>query len=223
MTGVEATGLFDRTNPIRDRLSRSLIQCERDASLSGPDFPAPSQLSSSAPLQAAIQKFETWLNETSSDVKTRDTAFAVSLFSSRENVILYENYYTPPAVDVGVKEVGRDSVFCIGNICKVITVWAFLIAAGNGHFSDPVTKHVPELAEWVAKRKAGADGGDDSVTYDNIDEVRWEDVTLGQLASHGAGIARDRELLLLLLAILTSCSMELTGSYINQSLGWTIA
>lgn len=175
-----------------------MTKYEKDAPLAGPDFPAPSHLKSSAPLQGAIKKFEAYLNnrDKSSDspqLKTEDTAFAVSLFSSRENVTLYEKYYTPPAVDMGVKEITQDSVFRVGSVSKVVTVWAFLITAGDEYFNDPVTKHVPELANLATKRSNEALGKSSSVTYDDIDTVRWEDVTLGQLASHGAGIARDRE------------------------------
>lgn len=194
MTNFEAATLTDRAQfQIQMHLSGPAREYERDAPLAGPDFPAPSHLGSSATLQAAIKKFEVYLNDKSSELKTEDTAFAVALFSSRENATLYENYYTPPA-DVGVKEVDRDSVFRIGSISKVITVWAFLIAAGDEYFSDPVTKHIPELAELVSKSSETDE--DPSVVYDDIDNVRWEDITLGQLASHGAGIARDRELLL---------------------------
>lgn len=214
MTNVEATGKpVDRTHPVRDRLATPRKQCEKDAPLSGPAFPAPSHLHpGSGPLQAAIEKFEAYLHDLTQElaptsgeqdlkpaagaIKTlKNAAFAVSLFSTRdhEDVTLYEKYHTPP-VDVGVKQVDRDSVFRIASISKVVTVWAFLIAAGDGYFNDPVTKHVPELAELVSKRRSRTNDDDESIAYDDIDEVRWEDVTLGQLAGHGAGIARDREL-----------------------------
>lgn len=212
MTNLEATGPVDRTRPVRDRLARPRKQYEKDAPLSGPAFPAPSHLHGSGLLQAAIQKFEAYLRDLTQEVaptsgeqdlkpagavKTlKNAAFAVSLFSAREHedvTLLYEKYHTPP-VDVGVKQVDRDSVFRIASISKVVTVWAFLIAAGDGYFNDPVTKHVPELAELVSKRSSRTNDDDDSIVYDDIDEVRWEGVTLGQLASHSAGIARDREL-----------------------------
>lgn len=211
MTNLEATGPVDRTHPVRDRLATPRKQYEKDAPLSGPAFPAPSHLHGSGPLQAAIQKFEAYLHDLTQEVAStssteqdlkpagavktlKNAAFAVSLFSAREqDVLLYEKYHTPP-VDVGVEQVDRDSVFRIASISKVVTVWAFLIAAGDGYLSDPITKHVPELAELVSKRRSRTNDDDDSIVYDDIDEVRWEDITLGQLASHGAGIARDREL-----------------------------
>lgn len=195
MTALESDILANRTKPtpglVLGGIPAPIKKYEKDVPLSGPDFPPPSHLSSSPALRSTIKKFEAHLNDKSSGLKTEDTAFAVSFFSSREKVTLYENYYTPPAVDMGVKEVDHDSVFRTGSISKVITVWAFLIAVGDEHFSDPVTKHIPELADLVAKRSEIFE--DSSVTYDDIEDVRWEDITLGQLASHGAGVARDRE------------------------------
>lgn len=209
-------------------LLRLSNQYGKDAPLAGPDFPAPSKLASSAPLKASIEKFETYLNDEASRLKTEDTAFAVSLFSSREKVTLYENYYTPP-VDMGVKEVNRDSVFRVGSISKVVTVWAFLIAAGDEYFHDPVTKHVPELADLTAKRSGASE--EPSVVYDDIETARWEDITLGQLASHGAGIARDCKLPVFLAtypglktspySLVSPCQLRLTG-YVDQWFGWTM-
>ncbi|KAK3939228.1 hypothetical protein QBC46DRAFT_342813 [Diplogelasinospora grovesii] len=68
--------------------------------------------------------------------------------------------------------------------------WAFLINAGDAYFSDPVTKYVPELADAT---RAAPGAGDDKIVYDDINNVRWEHVTLGNLGSQAAGIARDGE------------------------------
>lgn len=169
------------------------IVTHKDSPLAGPDFPAPSHLAQSRPLRAAIESFEAYLNNASSGFRTgEETAFAVSMFSAREQVTLYEHYYTPPG-NVGVETVDRDSVFRIASVSKVFTVWAFLIGTGGDrYFNEPITKFIPELADANQKRKETSPITSPLDTlYDDIDSVIWEEVTVGQLASHAAGIARD--------------------------------
>ena len=62
---------------------------------------------------------------------------------------------------------------------------------GDSYFSEPVTRYVPELAA-IATQSIN----NNSVGYDEVDNVRWDDVTLRTLASQMAGIARDGSLTL---------------------------
>ncbi|KAK5628829.1 hypothetical protein RRF57_004544 [Xylaria bambusicola] len=151
--------------------------------LAGPGFPPPSQLSNSSALSQSITKFERLFRGTS--LKGNDTAWAVALFSSKENKTLYEHYYTPP-VDIGVSRVDRDSIFRIGSVTKIFSVWSFLIEVGDEYFLEPVTKYIPELAN-----SSCAMGVCQQEVYNDIDCVKWNEVTLGQLASQSAGIPRD--------------------------------
>lgn len=157
----------------------------RDCPAAGPDFPPPSHFANSTSLSDAIAQIEALLANDTLGLQANDTAFGIALFSAKENLTLYERYYTPP-IDVGVEKVDRDSIFRIASVSKVFTVWSFLIEAGDGYFNDPITKFVPELANLT--ESASANG---TVGYDDLDEVRWEDVTLGNLASQAAGIPRD--------------------------------
>ncbi|KAI0401665.1 beta-lactamase/transpeptidase-like protein [Xylaria palmicola] len=152
-----------------------------ECALAGPEFPSPSYLSNSPLLARAIAQFEKSL----SGVQRNDTVWAVALFSSKENKTLYEHFYTPP-IDVGVPEVNRDSIFRIGSVSKVFSVWSFLKEVGDEHFNDPITKYVPELANLTCNKGVNSQG-----LYNDIDHVRWDEVTLGELASHAAGIPRD--------------------------------
>ncbi|KAI0509418.1 beta-lactamase/transpeptidase-like protein [Xylaria bambusicola] len=151
--------------------------------LAGPGFPSSAHLSNSSALSQSIAKFEKLSRSTS--LKGNDAAWAVALFSSRENKTLYEHYYTPP-VDIGVSRVDRDSIFRIGSVTKVFSVWSFLIEAGDEYFHEPVTKYIPELAN-----SSCAKGANQQEVYNDIDCIRWNEVTLGQLASQSAGIPRD--------------------------------
>ncbi|KAH8807394.1 beta-lactamase/transpeptidase-like protein [Xylogone sp. PMI_703] len=155
----------------------------QDCVLAGPDYPPSPSLSSSSLLATAILNFENLLINTTLGLQTGDTAWGVALFSSKENKTLYERYYTP-SIDLGVAEVNRDSIFRIGSVSKVFSVWSFLIEVGDEHFNSPITKYVPELANL--SHPLGI-----NTQYNDLDSVRWEDVTLGELASHAAGIARD--------------------------------
>ncbi|KAI0537084.1 beta-lactamase/transpeptidase-like protein [Xylaria digitata] len=162
-----------------------LATSSNTCALAGPGFPAPSHLSSSSLLSDAISQFEESLRDEKLSLQGKDTAWAVALFSSKENKTLYEHYYTP-SIDVGVSQVDRNSVFRIGSVSKVFSVWSFLIEVGDERFNDPITKYVPELANLGCTK-----GNNSQELYNDIDHVRWEEVTLGQLASHAAGIPRD--------------------------------
>ena len=155
-----------------------------DCVLLGPDFPSPSRLSNSSALAQATSKFESLLKNDALGLMPNDTAWGVALFSSKENRTLYQHYYTPP-IDIGVKEVDENSIFRIGSVSKVFSVWSFLIEVGDSYFNDPITKYVPELANL------GNSTGTNAL-YDDLDNVKWDEVTLGELASQAAGIPRDR-------------------------------
>lgn len=169
-------------------ITKILAVSPSECALAGPGFPSPSRLSNSSLLSEAIASFGKSLDDVQLDLQANDTAWAVALFSSKQNETLYEHYYTPP-IDVGVSKVDRNSIFRIGSVSKVFSVWSFLISVGDEHFNDPITKYIPELANLPC-----TDGLGQQELYNDIDHVRWEEVTLGQLASHAAGIARDREL-----------------------------
>ncbi|KAJ5806712.1 hypothetical protein N7474_010304 [Penicillium riverlandense] len=152
-----------------------------DCPLAGPAFPAPAHLSNSTLFHDAILEFEAQLTNRSLGLEGNDTAWAIAVFSAKENRTVYERYYTPP-INVSVKEVNEDSVFRLASASKVFTVWAFLKELGDSRFNDPITKYVPELANKSYHT---------DTVYDDIEDVRWEEVTLGELASQSAGIARD--------------------------------
>jgi CubicO group peptidase (beta-lactamase class C family) len=169
-------------------LAAKAIKAGTQCDLAGPGFPAPSGLSSSETLVEAIAAFENLLDD---GLRANDTAWTVALFSSKEKKTLYEQYYTP-SIDVGVAAVSEHSIFRIASISKVFSVWSFLIEVGDERFSDPITKYVPELLELG--NSTSSNNCSSRVVYDDIDHVKWEEITLGQLASHAAGIPRDRKL-----------------------------
>lgn len=70
-----------------------------------------------------------------------------------------------------------NSIYRIGDVTTLFTVWLFLIEAGEEHWSDAICQHVPELVQGQDK-----EGG--------IWSPDWEGITLGDLAAHLGGIGR---------------------------------
>lgn len=169
--------------------------------LLGPAYPAPTNLSTSAAFAAAKANITNILaNYTQAGGSSpatgsvffdpNQTSFTVEVFSVHEPGSLFQYYYTAPSLanaTSGVRKVDENSIFRIGSTSKLWTVLLYLIEAGSeGSFNDPVTKYIPEL------RAAGAEIVRNATERkDPIDFVRWDDVTIGELASHLAGVARD--------------------------------
>lgn len=158
-----------------------------DCPLFGPEFPAPRNLSKSPAISTAITSFDSLLKNTAG-AASNSSAYSASFFSLYNSNPLFQVHYTPPT-PIGVAKVDSNSIYRIGSVTKVLTVWTFLIEAGDAYFGDSITKYVPELKN-TSKLAAGT-------VYDDIDNVRWEDVTLGDLAGQTAGIARDGSINLL--------------------------
>jgi CubicO group peptidase (beta-lactamase class C family) len=116
-----------------------------------------------------------------------NTTFSVALFSANkgtaeEEPFFWEYHYTSPALRMTnhlSQNVTKDSIYRIGGLTEVFTVWSLLLAEGDQIFNDPVVKYLPELANTSKEQ------------LDTIYLVKWSDVTVGQLASHMSGIARD--------------------------------
>lgn len=170
--------------------------------LLGPVFPHASNLSfndafqnMTANLTATLEDIILAGNSTSSTtsiINSRDTSFALQIFSSDAapggNNTLFQYFFTSPATSnasSGVTQVDENTVFRIGSASKLWTVFTFLASAGEASLYDPVTKWVPEL-------QTAAVGADDAVDF-----VRWEDVTIQELASHLSGVGRDCKFYLL--------------------------
>lgn len=80
--------------------------------------------------------------------------------------------------------VDANSIYRIGGLTQVFTVWTFLIEAGDSHWNMPVTAYLPELAQVTQELNA---------KQDPVNYVNWDDILVGELASHMAGIARGCE------------------------------
>ncbi|KAI8625425.1 beta-lactamase/transpeptidase-like protein [Xylariaceae sp. FL1651] len=110
-----------------------------------------------------------------------NTSFHLNLFSEDDNLLSFGHAgtnLTESALPAGT--LNEDTIFRIGSISKLVTVYALLAEVGMDRMRDAVTTWVPELANV-------ANTGSKNV----VGQVGWEDVTIGALASHQAGLDRD--------------------------------
>jgi hypothetical protein len=160
--------------------------------LLGPDFPAPRKLSSSKTIQSAISNLTQILDQTIATgsstygpFDTNSTSFSLEIFSIHESAPIYSRHNNAGNLvssASGTKNIGGDTTYRVGSLTKLITVYTYLINAGDITFNDPITKYIPELQAEADALKA---------TENPLDYVAWEDVTIGDLASQMADIGRD--------------------------------
>ncbi|KAJ5294955.1 hypothetical protein N7508_009776 [Penicillium antarcticum] len=171
----------------------SPMLCFTPCPLLGPAFPPltlnTSDKTISAALKILTQEFDTLVNTTAGthgDISP-NTTFSITLFSSdngnaENEAFFWQYHHTAPALQqfsYGSHSADQDSIYRIGGLTEVFTVWGLLITEAGGQIlNDPITKYLPELLDGT---------GDQDV----IEHVEWEDVTVGQLTSHMSGIARD--------------------------------
>lgn len=119
------------------------------------------------------------------------TAFSLTAFSTsdEDSIPFYTFHQTPPILaeaPIGVKNVTSDTVYRLGSLSKVMTVYTLLVADGFKHFQDPISTFIPALL----KGNTNQDASSDPITSTN-----WEEITLQALASHMGGIGVECELL----------------------------
>ena len=102
------------------------------------------------------------------------------MFSTSDEGLVYQYHHTDALLansKRGATNADADSIYRIGSISKLLTLYVFLIHDGDRHFNDPIADHVPELLQ--------AEDNWNSIT------PAWNDITIGDLAGQMAGLARD--------------------------------
>ncbi|KAI1055640.1 hypothetical protein LB505_010033 [Fusarium chuoi] len=141
----------------------------------GAVFPAPQ-----SPSQSSIVKKATSLLKAGLDAQIcaqfNTSALSIGVKSIHEDDPLFTYQWTPPNPGEGTDKVDEDTVFRIASGSKLFTALA-------AHISDKidleasVLKYLPELNKTA---------GDD-----DIFSLKWEDITVGSLASHLSGVGVD--------------------------------
>ena len=159
--------------------------------LLGPVFLAPNMLQPS-------ESFSSTTSQLSSQLKTilasgsspfgnftpDASSVSISIVGASRESPLFNFHSTSSFLNLtagSTTNVTGNSVFRIGSISKLFTVYAFLLNGGLAHWDRPITDFVPELRKDVKSHGNGS----------NVDHVKWEEVTLGSLASFMSGIGRD--------------------------------
>jgi CubicO group peptidase (beta-lactamase class C family) len=151
-----------------------------------PNLPVSAPLAGSQAIADAIQNISAVINAVLSFgiISDNDTSFSVDVYSLHDEGSLFTHHFSALNLQnatEGVTSVDSNTIYRIGSISKVFTVYTYLANVGDISWNQPITKYVPELAE------AASSTGDDS----DIDVFRWDDITLGSLASHLSGVSRD--------------------------------
>lgn len=165
--------------------STTLAQDNQNCPILGPNFPAASDPLSSKAVNDAQESFPKIIEEALSSglLDNKTTSFSITVFSASDNSTLYTQHFSAPG-DGKAPTSGKlddDTVYRIGSVSKLVTAYALLVKNGMLDFNEPVLKYLPELSY---------------ASGDDVDTTPWHDVTVGALASHMAGIARDCEMAL---------------------------
>ncbi|KAE8371318.1 beta-lactamase/transpeptidase-like protein [Aspergillus bertholletiae] len=163
--------------------------------LLGPAFPAFTLDKNSSILASALTNLSKTFDEQNSkgngshgEVFPNTTSFSLSLFSTNDgsagaSPFFFDYHYTAPSLKKSSSQVthaSKDSIYRIGGLTQIFTIWATLIEAGDIIWNESVTKYLPDLAKIS-----------ENATHDAIQYVDWQDVTVGNLASHMAGLVRN--------------------------------
>lgn len=117
------------------------------------------------------------------DITPNTTSFSVVLFSgaesgpgaAKDDPVFFSYHHTAPGAKAK-ENVSLDTVFPVGSLTQLFTVYAWLAKFGDTEWDTPITKYIPELLTGPTSGKLA---------------VPWKDVTIGALASHMAGIVRN--------------------------------
>ncbi|KAL7810809.1 beta-lactamase/transpeptidase-like protein [Trichoderma gracile] len=171
----------------------SITFAQTDQVLQGPAFDPPTHLPNDKIIQKAISSITSSLNRairtgTSpfGSFNSSTTSFSLSAASQLDSSPIIDFHHTSGSLNASAGSTSRvtgDTVYRIGSISKLFTVYALLLNNGTMHWNRPVTDFVPELRNAVH----GSPYQHTSV----IGPVQWDQVTVGALASQLSGIGRD--------------------------------
>ncbi|KAJ5698490.1 hypothetical protein N7462_000495 [Penicillium macrosclerotiorum] len=152
--------------------------------LLGPAFPAPTEIGTDPTFLAATENLTATFTEGIHSGEYSGDSIAIQIFSGNDAYSAYTLSHTDSSIrngSIGVQEVDEDTVFRIGSISKLWTMLLYMTFNGTRYFEEPISKYVPELRSRLNQTQRNI----------QINKVNWDEVTIGELASHQAGIPRD--------------------------------
>lgn len=118
------------------------------------------------------------------NISAKANSLSATVVSAEEQRPFLDFQYTAANLNVSggsTRRVTGDSVYRIGSVSKLFTVYTLLLNGGEKIWDKPVTDYLPELKKAISRP------GSNSA----LDYVQWDQVTIGALASQLAGIGRD--------------------------------
>ncbi|KAM3414191.1 hypothetical protein BST61_g10849 [Cercospora zeina] len=149
--------------------------------IKGQQFPFPTKLSEEAIFKSATRTIEDHFKANLTSSLYNETTFSLGLFSVDESRLIFEYSHTDNTVrnsTQGTRSAESDSIYRIASISKVLTVYLWMINAGDRRWNDPIIQYIPELAQY------------ERVQHD-YPVPQWDEITIGDLASYLAGGARE--------------------------------
>ncbi|TPX16053.1 uncharacterized protein E0L32_000387 [Thyridium curvatum] len=155
--------------------------------LQGPVFPRPVNPSTDPTLQDAFRNLTATFTQRDQDNSTGadSMTYSVEVFSVADDKPIWSWYHTAPTLPsntTGVKKADGDTVYRLGSLTKVFSIYTWLAEVGDAHFNEPVSKYVPEVAALAAAADA---------KKDPVNNVDWNSVTIGSIAAQLTGLVRD--------------------------------
>jgi Beta-lactamase class C and other penicillin binding proteins len=162
--------------------------------LLGPIFQPPSGLLSSPDVRAVTANLSTSLIQAThqghsiyGDFTANSSSISITALSTQDdqNSPFFDFHFSSPFLNQSAgstENVTNTSLYRIGSISKLFTVYTLLVNYGWEHWDDSITKYLPELQ--------GAANLDDDTSVAHVD---WSKITIGDLASQLSGIGRDCE------------------------------
>lgn len=194
--------------------------------LLGPVFQPPSGLWASPQMRAVTTNLSNSLmdtiqhgNSNFGGFSANSSAISITALSTQDdgNSPFFDFHFSSPFLNrsAGSTEiVNNTSMYRIGSISKLFTVYTLLVNYGWEHWDEEVTQYLPELKNAIDSP------GDSSLT-----SVDWSKITVGDLASQLSGIGRDCEssvLKRLFRQILIPCE-DSYGDVATLNIPWTEA
>lgn len=163
-------------------LSAILVEAFNGDTFLGPIFTAPVNLSRSPSLSSSLGQMTQDITTALDAAFGKETGNSVaicgfSIHDSGESP-LFDYYHTANDLSPnGTNSVGPDTVFRIGSISKLFTVYQLLLHGGHDLLNEPISRYLDDLP---------ADNG-----YNTSPTVKWDEIEVGALAGQMGGILRD--------------------------------
>ncbi|KIV81878.1 hypothetical protein PV11_04028 [Exophiala sideris] len=159
-----------------------------DCGLLGPVYPVPANLTGTDAIRGAQSTFQRLMDEALQNgttpwghVDAVNSTISIGVFSTQSDdfVAQYQHTGSNPQLKTRLSggKLDTDTLYRLGSVTKLLTVYTFLAKLGTSYWSEPVANFIPELASQL--------------TRNSINNFNWSAVTLGSLAGQMSGLPHD--------------------------------